>query len=305
MKTTVREERLLVISDVHMGNRLHRPRRPFMELVHFALENRYSLCINGDGIDIAQLSLSHLMSDLMPSVPLFLSFGKADLRIYYTVGNHDLALEHFLSDIGRMKVVPFLTVYSGDQRIRIEHGHMYDGMFLKFPRFYFFFMLVGRIAILISPHVYDVMHKVNNAIISSVEWVLSGFGLFKRDAEGGEGVGIPGERECFRHGAENVGVRGFDAVVFGHTHLAGAVDLADGVHYYNTGGWFSNPHCVAIDDGRIWYGSVADIVKNGDPFPMSDDELVRSLTGSFPVQYPESQPLRTGTDDAATHAGSR
>jgi UDP-2,3-diacylglucosamine pyrophosphatase LpxH len=297
VKTTVTEERLLVISDVHMGNRMHRPRREFMEFVDFALENRYSICINGDGIDIAQLSLPHLMSDLMPSVGLFLKFGKADLRIYYTVGNHDIALEHFLSDIGRMKVVPFLTVYSGDQRIRVEHGHMYDGMFLKFPQVYFLFTLIGRIAIIISPKVYDALHRVNHSIIHFAEWVLSGFGMAERDPSEGDGVGIQGERECFRHGAEAVGIRGFDAVVFGHTHLAGAVELADGVRYYNTGAWFSNPHCVAIDKGKIWFGPVANLVKNGDPFPMSDDEFVRSLTGSFPVQQLASQQVRIGAND--------
>lgn len=290
MRTTVSEERLLVISDVHMGNRLHRPRREFMEFVNFALENRYSICINGDGIDIAQLSLSHLMSDLMPSLGLFLRFGKADLRIYYTVGNHDIALEHLLSDVGRMKVVPFLTVYSGNQRIRVEHGHMYDGMFLKFPQVYFLFTLIGRIAILISPKVYDTLHRVNHSIIHFAEWVLSGFGLAERDPSVGDGAAIAGERECFRNGAETVGVRGFDAVVFGHTHLAGTAELGYGVRYYNTGAWFANPHCVAIDKGRIWFGPVAELVRDGDPFPMSDDEFVRSLTGTFAVPRRPSRP---------------
>ena len=97
MKTSVRESRLLVVSDVHMGNRLHRTRRAFTEFVEFALEHRYSICINGDGIDLAQLSLSLLVADITPSLGLFLKFWENDLRIYYTVGNHDIALEHFLT----------------------------------------------------------------------------------------------------------------------------------------------------------------------------------------------------------------
>src|SRR5262245_35617606 len=169
MKTAVHEERLLVVSDVHMGNRLHSPRRAFTDFVRFALENRYSLCINGDGIDIAQLSLSHLMSDLTPSLGLFIQFGKGDLRIYYTVGNHDIALEHFLNDVGRMKVIPFLTVYSGDQRIRVEHGHMYDETFVRYPRLYFLFTSIGRVCISVSPRVYAAANRVNNAIIGFAE----------------------------------------------------------------------------------------------------------------------------------------
>lgn len=284
MKTSVRESRLLVVSDVHMGNRLHRTRRAFTEFVEFALEHRYSICINGDGIDLAQLSLSLLVADITPSLGLFLKFWENDLRIYYTVGNHDIALEHFLTDVGRMRVVPFLSVSSGDQRIRVEHGHMYDDMFLRFPRMYFAFTLIGRLAIGISPAFYQALHKFTDAWVEFLEWGLSGFGLFgkKQDVTPNENT-IVGERECFRHGAEASGSRGFDAVVFGHTHFAGTATLSDGIKYYNTGAWFGDPHCVAIDEGRIWCGSVADMIKNGDPFPMSTDEVVLSITGMYPV----------------------
>jgi UDP-2,3-diacylglucosamine pyrophosphatase LpxH len=283
MKTTVAEERLLVVSDVHMGNRLHRTRKAFTEFVQFALDHRYSICINGDGIDLAQLSLPYLVSDITPSLGLFLRFGENDLRIYYTVGNHDIALEHFLSDVGRMRVMPFLSVTSGDQRIRIEHGHMYDDMFLRFPRIYFTFTMIGRLAIGISPGFYEALHKFNDAFIAFSAWGLSGFGLFGKKAAPPVNS-IPGEREVFRAGAEASGSRGFDAIIFGHTHTEGAVTFDDGMKYYNTGAWFGRPHVVAIDKGRLWYGSVADMIRNGDPFPMSEDEVVHALTGMYPVQ---------------------
>lgn len=266
MKTTIREERLIVVSDVHLGNRLHHPRRAFMDFVRFALDHRYSVVINGDGIDIAQLSLASLTADLTPSLGLLMRFKEKGQKIYYTVGNHDLALEHFLSDLGGIKVVPFLNVHSGDARIRVEHGHMYDEMFLKFPRFYTAFMVIGHLAISLSPRLYDGLHRLNASIIALVEWVFSGFRKRQgpRDAEA---TGIAGERECFEEGAEHVGMRGFDAVVFGHTHLPGSTELSGGAAYYNTGAWFSKPHCVAIDGGRIWFGPVAELLE-GDPFPL-------------------------------------
>ena len=267
MKTAVREDRLLVISDVHMGNPLHRPRQAFMDMIRFALDNDYSLCINGDGIDIAQLSVTRLTADLTPSLALLLRFTERGRTLYYTVGNHDIALENFLNDVGRMKVVPFLTVYSGEKRIRIEHGHLYDGMFLRFPRTYFVFTMIGRMAIWVSPKFYDFIHDVNLLIIKVAEGLISGFGLFKKEEEPDMKNRIPGERKCFGDGAEDVGLRGFDAVVLGHTHLQGVVEFSDGLRYYNTGGWFSNPHCVAIHEGEIWFGSVADLMKR-DPFPV-------------------------------------
>jgi UDP-2,3-diacylglucosamine pyrophosphatase LpxH len=282
VKTTVNEERLLVVSDVHMGNALHRPRRAFLDFVHFAFEHRYSVCINGDGLDIAQLSLQRLNADLTPSLHLFMRFGETGKTIYYTVGNHDLSLEHFLADMGRMKVVPFLNVHSGKQRIRVEHGHMYDEMFLKFPRLYTVFMMIGGAAIAIGPKAYERIHRLNAGIIGFTEWVFSGFGRKKKP---GSISGIAGERECFGDGALNVGMRGFDAVTFGHTHLPGTGTLGDGkLTYYNTGAWFTNPHCVAIDNGRIWFGPVSDLMKKGDPFPIQGGtQPVRRSAPSAPV----------------------
>ncbi len=299
MKTAVRENRMLVVSDIHMGNRLHRTRREFTAFVQFALDHRYSVCINGDGIDIAQLSLSLLVSDLTPSLGLFLKFWENDLRIYYTVGNHDIALEHFLTDVGRMKVVPFLSVTSGDKRIRVEHGHMYDDMFLRFPRIYYTFTLIGRLAIGISPKFYLALHAGNDAFVAFSEWGLSGFGLFgKKDVPPSENW-IKGERACFREGAEASGSRGFDAVIFGHTHFEGTATLSDGIKYYNTGGWFGDPYCVAIDNGRLWYGSVKELIKQGDPFPMSDDEVVSQITGMFPIQRNDGDRLNVVDRTAA------
>ena len=267
MNTTVHEDRLLVISDVHMGNALHRPRRPFLDLIRFAFQNRYSVCINGDGVDIAQLSLTRLTADLSPSLRLFMRFGETGRSIYYTVGNHDIALEHFLSDMGRMQVVPFLNVHSGDLRVRVEHGHMYDGMFLKFPRMYFAFMAIGHLAIGVSPSFYDRLHRFNLGFIGVVEKILARLGA--GGVQEGSISGIEGERECFGQAALDVGIRGFDVVVLGHTHFHGQKVFEEGIRYYNTGSWFSNPWCVAISHGKVWFGPAADLQK-GDPFPLEE-----------------------------------
>jgi UDP-2,3-diacylglucosamine pyrophosphatase LpxH len=263
--TSVTEDRLLVVSDIHMGNALHRPRRAFLDFVHFAFENRYSVCVNGDGIDIAQLSLPHLNADLSPSVRLFMRFAETGKNIYYTVGNHDIALEHFLSDLGRMKVVPFLNVQSGPLRVRVEHGHMYDSMFLRYPRTYFAFMAIGRLAIAVGPRFYDWLHDLNVAFIRASERVLAPFGI--GSGSGGSISGIAGERACFGEAALDVGMRGFDVVILGHTHHAGQKEFDEGIRYYNTGSWFSRPCCVAVSQGRLWFGTVRDLVENGDPFP--------------------------------------
>jgi UDP-2,3-diacylglucosamine pyrophosphatase LpxH len=271
VNTTIREDRLLIASDIHMGNRLHNPRRRFMDFMHFTIENDYSLCINGDGIDIQQLALSQLTGDLTACMPLFGRFAKTGRQVYFTVGNHDIVLEHFLSDLGRMKVVPFLNVESGDQRIRVEHGHMYDDMFLRFPLTYSVFTFIGRLAIGVSPTFYDWVHELNLRIIAFAEFLFSGFKTKAKTNGNSPREVIKDERGCFRQGAEDVGIRGFDSVIFGHTHTHGVVQLDSGTRYYNTGGWFSNPHCVAIDRGRLWFGPIDSLFAEGDPFPVDPD----------------------------------
>jgi hypothetical protein len=143
-------------------------------------------------------------------------------------------------------------------------------MFLRYPRLYWLFTMIGRWSIMIHPRFYKYVHDLNHNIIAGAEYVLSGFKARAERLAGVEGDVIDGERECFRNGAEMAGVRGFDAVIFGHTHLEGTLVLSCGVRYYNTGSWFAEPHCVAIDHGEVWFGPVSDLRTKGDPFPREE-----------------------------------
>ena len=57
---------------------------------------------------------------------------------------------------------------------------------------------------------------------------------------------------AFLEAAEELARRGFDAVVFGHTHYAGELPLNDNrARYLNTGSWFKDPHFVTIEHGEV------------------------------------------------------
>ena len=258
MNTDVREQRLIITSDLHMGNRLFPTNRSFTQLAQFALRNDFSLCVNGDGVDVIQMSFSHLTRQLGAAAAVFKKYPDAGLKIYYTVGNHDIVLEHFLQDWGGVVVVPFINIESGERRIRVEHGHMYDDNFLSYPGLYTAMMVLGRWAISIHPRVYETLEGANTAVVH--------IGHFTKRFKGGEPEpelpdGIVGEHPSFRMAAEEISVRGFDAVVFGHTHRPGKVRLQSGGMYYNTGAWMMKPYCVAIEEGRIWFGPVEELLK--------------------------------------------
>lgn len=259
MITSVREDRLIVVSDVHLGNRLFPAvHRHLGALIRFAYENRFSLCINGDGVDIMQMSIGRLTRELSGCYRELRRFPEAGLKVYYVVGNHDILFEHFLEDWGSIITVPFLNLSSGKLRIRIDHGHLHDEMFLRFPRFYTAVTVTGRWLISLNPRLYEVAEAVKDTLVSGVQR-LSHRGSETADDTAEEG--IPGEHPSFRAAAEAVSLRGFDAVIFGHTHHAGRVALRGGATYYNTGSWLHEPRCVAVDRGRLWFGPVSDLLE--------------------------------------------
>ena len=240
---------MLVVSDVHLGNPLYRPRRPFVEFLRYACEHHYPICINGDGVDIVQSSIRRLARDLAGCNREFARFASRGLPIYYTVGNHDIALEQFLDDWGVIRVVPFLNVLSGDQRIRLEHGHIYDEMFVKYPRTYTVMTLLGSLTLRVSPHVFNTFHWMNTGLIALGEWRHSSHR--GNDDASRLARAIPGERAAFIRAALEISERGFDAVIFGHTHRAGQVAFPNGATYYNTGVWQSDPYFAEVDHGRV------------------------------------------------------
>jgi UDP-2,3-diacylglucosamine pyrophosphatase LpxH len=247
--TTVREQRMLVVSDVHLGNPLYRARQPFVEVLRYAYANDLAVCINGDGVDIAQLSLPRLARDLAGCNREFARFARRGLPIYYTVGNHDMALEQFLEDWGVLRVVPFLNLVSGDRRIRIEHGHVYDAMFVKYPKTYTVMTTLGALTLRLSPRTFRSLEIFNTALIALGEW-------WNADRDSTDSVSvpvrpIPGERPAFVRAALEITERGFDAVIFGHTHCCGHVQLPNGASYYNTGLWHTDPHFAEVDRGQV------------------------------------------------------
>jgi UDP-2,3-diacylglucosamine pyrophosphatase LpxH len=246
-----------VVSDVHLGNPLYRPRRPFVDFLRFACEQEYPVCINGDGVDIVQSSISRLARDLAGCNREFARFAKRGLPIYYPVGNHDIALEQFLDDWGVVRVVPFLNLLSGDRRIRIEHAHIYDEMLVKYPRTYDVLTLTGAMILRMSPQAFRAVAGINAPIVALGEWRHGSHN--GNDDASRLARTIPGERAAFVRAAIEISERGFDAVVFGHTHRHGQIELPNGAMYYNTGYWHADPYFAQIDNGRIQLRPVADI----------------------------------------------
>ena len=185
MITSITSQKLVVISDLHLGNPFSNAKKKVIPFLKWAAQEKFDVCINGDGLEIAQASFSKVAFEVPEFFRVLGEFRRAGREVYYVTGNHDIALEHFLEDWGVMKVAPFLNVTSGDTRIRIEHGHIYDPFFVKFPVLYDSLTHLAGILLKIHPELYRLW-------ISFERWTSN------RRAKK---TGIVGERPHFREAA--------------------------------------------------------------------------------------------------------
>ena len=83
MLTNICGDRLIVISDLHLGNPACFSKRKIVEFLAYAADNDYNLCINGDGFDIAQTSFVRLAQEVPEVFKQFRRFEKKNLKVYY------------------------------------------------------------------------------------------------------------------------------------------------------------------------------------------------------------------------------
>ncbi|MEZ4222260.1 MAG: UDP-2,3-diacylglucosamine diphosphatase [Polyangiaceae bacterium] len=226
-------ERLLIVSDLHVGNPFSQASRRFGRFLEHAGRQRFNVCINGDGLEILQTSFANLANDTVRIIDRIRRLVDAGLRVYYVVGNHDIVLEHYLESWNELRICPFLNVRSGDRLIRVEHGHLYDPFYVKHPALYDTLTRAAGPLLHIYPDVYRVW--------SSYQQLKDRFQRNRQDDSGS--VYHEAARLLFR--------RGFDAVVFGHTHKAEFTELEADKLYVNSGNWMRGCPYVRLDQGRL------------------------------------------------------
>lgn len=252
MLIEAREQRLLVVSDMHVGNPYSHARSALGGFFDYARRGRFNVCINGDGFEILQASFSTLAHDSVEVLNRIRSHLDANLKVYYVVGNHDIVLEQFLQSWSSLEITPFLNVTSGKTRIRIEHGHLYDPSFLRSPALYEFLTRLAGPFLRIYPDVYRLWSAWENLCDRVRHWRSKSL------------VG----RSVYYEAADMLLRRGFDAVVFGHTHNPEDVQLSPGRRYINSGNWVRGGSFVEICDGRLTLMSWND----GEPKPAPTSE---------------------------------
>ncbi len=236
MRIETHADRLLVISDLHIGNPFSNAKRRLGRFLDHCADEGFDLCINGDGFEILQASFGILARDSLGVLAQLRRLMLEGRRLYYVIGNHDIALEHLLQSAYAQQISPFLNVSSGGRRIRIEHGHLYDPAFVKHPVVYETMTRLAGPLLHVYPDVYRAWSSYQRL---KDRWTRR---RAKRFLDG----------SVYYEAAERILRRGFDAVVFGHTHRPELVELGDhGQLYVNSGTWMRGQSYVKIDRGVV------------------------------------------------------
>ena len=241
----VQVDHLCVISDLHLGNPIFRKNHSLGNFLRHLSKNGTSLCINGDGMDLLQFSIPKFAKDILSTFKILKDFFRSGSNeIYYVLGNHDVFLKTFLEESGIFPVVSSLEVVSGDKRIHIEHGHLHDYLFQNYLKIYIKMARFFGKFVRTCPELFHAYFKIERFL----EWLV--FGLKNKKFQ--ELADSDQDSPKYLQAARDILSRGFDIVIFGHSHRHGLHVLEDGKIYANAGTWTSRrSHFLEILKGSI------------------------------------------------------
>ncbi len=236
MQVNVCQERMLVISDIHMGSPLFKGIHMLEQFFEYSIQNRFDVCINGDGIDISQSSWLRISREVPIIFQKIAKMRSLGLKVYYVIGNHDIILEYFLQDWQYIELLPFINLTCNNKRIRIEHGHIYDARYVRSATLFKWLEIFGGKILRFTPGIYRAYVRLEKK-------------FYGTDITGTDG--LLGRDDTFYRAVRELTQRGYDAVIMGHTHRPGFVKLEDEKIYINLGSWIENTYFVQILNGEI------------------------------------------------------
>ena len=241
----VQEDHLCVISDLHLGNPIFQKNHSLVNFLSHLARHGVSLCVNGDGMDLLQFSVPKFAQDIMSAFRSIKDFFRSgNNEIYYVLGNHDVFMKTFLEESGIFPVVSSLEVVSGDKLIHIEHGHLHDHLFQNYQKIYIKMARFFGKFLKACPELFYLYFKIELAVELLV------FVLKNKKLRGH--TGLAQDSPKYLQAAREILSRGFDIVIFGHSHRHGLHILEDGKIYANAGTWTSRrSHFLEIFQGAI------------------------------------------------------
>ena len=205
----------VILSDLHLGSHNCEAKKiaHFLERLVEGEIRTQRLILNGDvfdSFDFRRLSKKHWR------VLSLLRKLSDQLEIIWLCGNHDGSAE-FVSHLLGVEVMDDYILESGERRILVLHGHIFDDFLDNHP----------------------ILTWIGDCIYFFLQWIDRTHALARR-AKYGSKVFLRSARKIEEGSIELARKRDCHAVCCGHTHSACA-STEQNVHYFNSGCWTELP----------------------------------------------------------------
>ncbi len=207
----------IVISDLHLGSDVCQAKQivEFLELIKDETLQCRELILNGDVFD--SWDFRRLKKHHWKVLSVIRSLSD-HVKIVWTSGNHDYPEDaSTVAHLIGAEVLDHYVMNSGDRRILIFHGHIFDNFISDHP-----------IITNVVDFFYGLLHKVDRSHRLS-KWAKHQSKTFLRCSE------------KIKNQAKKYAQRmGCNMVLCGHTHLE-YIDEEGEIKYYNSGSWCEKP----------------------------------------------------------------
>jgi UDP-2,3-diacylglucosamine pyrophosphatase LpxH len=220
----------IVISDLHLGSDVCQAKQlvEFLNLLKEDIVVTRELILNGDVFD--SWDFRRLKKNHWKVLSIIRSLSD-HVKIVWVSGNHDEPVDaETVAHLIGAEIVDRYILESGNRRILLFHGHIYDNFISDHP-----------IITWIVDVIYGLMQKADKSHRLS-RWAKRRSKTFLRCSD-------KIENEAKKYAAR----LGCDTAICGHTHLE-RVSLASdaGVDYFNTGSWCEPPGVfLTAEEGRL------------------------------------------------------
>ena len=215
----------IVISDIHLGSNVCQAKTlaSFLSRIELGETDTDTLIINGDLFD--SWDFRKLKKDHWKILSQIRKISDT-IKVIWISGNHDGPADMVSHLIG----VDFMNEYSfisGDEKILILHGDIFDNVISKYPR-------LTKIA--------DYIYR----------WLQIYVGLyFSNLAKRSSKTFLRCSQEVCDRAKSYCSIKKCESIICGHTHLA-TTDVSESTNYYNSGCWTDHPcSYISIKDGSI------------------------------------------------------
>ena len=227
---------IYVVSDFHLSLGNEKRMQKIISFIDFLIEKKANKIIfAGDTFDIWYDWENLIIKDFFPFYVKLRNLRDNGCKIIFLCGNHDFWFNDFLQKYLDIKIYNknYKFIFNG-KKVFISHGDDY----INDELFYKIFKLFLR-----SPFVKNIFSIIHPQISLNIARLISNLSrkkkrILKREAK-------------LEKSVNKIFNKGYQIVIFGHSHKAFYEKKANGQIYANSGDWIDNSYYLVLQNNSV------------------------------------------------------